>query len=105
MTKKELIAELQDARDEWAVGCDHYDALHTAVSMAEKLDDPPMLQKGPNGMLYPCPMPAQQEPSALEVALRLIEAGKCPAVPTQARAAAFALIDAVRAEEARRAGK
>lgn len=49
-----------------------------------------------------CPMPAQQGPSPLEVALLIVGQGYSP---KKAVAEAYELIDAVRAEEARRAGK
>lgn len=59
----------------------------------------------PNSYAAVMGIPCQPEPSVLEVALRLIESGKCPAIPKQARDMAFNLIETVRAEEARRAGK
>lgn len=45
------------------------------------------------------------EPSALEVALRLIEAGKVASVPRQAAAFACDLIDCIRARQSKEAGK
>lgn len=65
----------------------------------------PMLQKGNGGLFYPCPIPVQQEPSPLEVALRLMTGVSYNIRAIDAAAIAFTLIDAVRAEEARRAGK
>lgn len=45
------------------------------------------------------------EPSALEVALRLVESGKVAAVPRQAAAFACDLIDCIRARQAKEVGR
>lgn len=53
-----------------------------------------------NGVRLP-----DSEPSALEVALRLIEAGKVAAVPRQAAAFACDLIDCIRARQSKEVGR
>lgn len=53
-----------------------------------------------NGVRLP-----DSEPSALEVALRLVECGKVAAVPRQAAAFACDLIECIRARQSKEAGK
>lgn len=105
MTKAELLEQLRDARNN-AVQPECFESFDAAVCMAEKLDDSPMLQMGKDGMLHPVPMPVQQEPSPLEVVMRLVEMQGVQWKKLEDTVQdAFKIIAAVRAEEARRAGK
>lgn len=123
MTKEELIEKLRSARSEYVSESDHYDAFDWAIRMAEELDEAVPTQDdhrldalryalGPKPQQVPqmgkhrnitvLPMLVQQEPSVLEMVLRLRVDGWSL---TKAVSEAYELVDAVRAEEARRNGK